>query len=1248
MRRNFKLHALSAAVMGAFVSAPIYAQEEAATENDENLLAEELIVTGFRQSVERAVDSKRLADTVSDSIFAEDVGKSTDQNIADALSRITGVSVTEESGEGARITVRGASPSQNVISMNGVELTGGLAGPGDDATSNNSVDLSSFSADILSSINVIKTAAADQNEGSLGANIELNTLQPLALAERRRILTAEGRHNEFRGSNDYRISGSYGDKFFDDSFGVVFTLTADKNSTREDRIENNWEEGSYRIADPLEAQSASVFTARDLEGRVIRVADYDGTAPDGYNPETETLVQAPFSVAAMQSTNLSTSITDRERVTGNLGLQFQPTDSTDIQLDLTHTKQTVDNDYLSFFLGYSGDTPQSDDINSSDGTNWITEWTSVDVENQTMARRFGRAAQGNTNTFESERELTTNVASLRLDQQLTDSLAMKFRAGYSQTTDELLDGRGVNTATWGTIRPGDLPSDSSQIEPIGFDCSTGKCSYQTGESYASYDPVFGLVTDVNTIFNPYDTRSSHIGNVTWRTNTQTDTNTSLNLDFDWDFDAFSITTIEFGAKYGTREKEVQTQNETLTTGTVLISRDDPNTSYSTNGMQNIRLDQFQTDEAFPFDDFAEGLDVDRSQPWFGGWPTADIDKALTLLSGQDPNSIGRAAVDAGSREIATDTAAAYVKANFEFLDGRLTANVGLRYVRDETEADGYGSARFTRPNWLYDAIDLFQDRQLANTDLAPCPVPADGRGWEYVDDNGNSVEPTDTNEDGTAYFLFDPANKADFNNCFDWRLTHAYVAGNTGTFPVNPDGSWRFVNPNTGENIYDVNRLLHVDYSSGTPVVVQNDGLTPTIYDPTQWNYDAWVNNPGSLPTTNTNSEAFRHFNTSGLIYGYVDHTTSFTGPLGNDPVAQTREAPVSDRATQNILLPSMTLNFQINDDMILRGAVSRTMTRAPADWLNPRLQIIENVWDPQDAGEKGNTELKPLTSDNFDLSYEWYFGDANMLSAGFFYKGLKNMPLQVQSYYHYENIRGDYYPADLNVLMDYDTSRSPLTSDCAAQRSVGNFSADNDGWSFNCRDLVVTETVNGSEGKIEGLELGYTQIYDFLPGMLANTGVQANYTYQYSTNDPVETSDGRVEDPLPNPWTPQHSANLTLFWENEKVELRLANRYTGVQMTERTVGGAIWKDATNRMDFSASYHINDFLSVSFNALNVLDETHRTFYTLNQSRMGVEEDGVTPHFVSEDWGFYGDTHDERTVSNWKTGRQFRVGIRANF
>lgn len=101
MKYNLKRKAVAIAVLSSLSHMPLMAAEEAENNNNtEEEAVETIEITGFRGSLTKAINSKRFADTVTDSIHAEDIGKSTDQNIADALSRITGVTVQEQDGEG--------------------------------------------------------------------------------------------------------------------------------------------------------------------------------------------------------------------------------------------------------------------------------------------------------------------------------------------------------------------------------------------------------------------------------------------------------------------------------------------------------------------------------------------------------------------------------------------------------------------------------------------------------------------------------------------------------------------------------------------------------------------------------------------------------------------------------------------------------------------------------------------------------------------------------------------------------------------------------------------------------------------------------------------------------------------------------------------------------------------------------------------------------------------------------------------
>jgi TonB-dependent receptor len=168
---------------------------------------EEVVVTGIRGSLQESINVKRSADSIVDVITAQDIGKMPDQNIAESMSRITGVQISRREGDGSNFTVRGIS--QNRLEINGRNYIG--PGNGGNAA------LESVSPEILSSIVVIKSPTADMPEGALGATVNLKTKRPLELAD----LVVAGRiqgayadqadHIGYRGSA--MVSKSFGDRF---------------------------------------------------------------------------------------------------------------------------------------------------------------------------------------------------------------------------------------------------------------------------------------------------------------------------------------------------------------------------------------------------------------------------------------------------------------------------------------------------------------------------------------------------------------------------------------------------------------------------------------------------------------------------------------------------------------------------------------------------------------------------------------------------------------------------------------------------------------------------------------------------------------------------------------------------------------------------------------------------------------------------------------------------------------------------
>ena len=83
---------------------------------------EEIVTTGIRGSLTRAMDIKRNEKGVVDAISAEDIGKFPDANLAESLQRITGVSIDRQRGEGSQVTVRGFGPEYNLVTINGRQM----------------------------------------------------------------------------------------------------------------------------------------------------------------------------------------------------------------------------------------------------------------------------------------------------------------------------------------------------------------------------------------------------------------------------------------------------------------------------------------------------------------------------------------------------------------------------------------------------------------------------------------------------------------------------------------------------------------------------------------------------------------------------------------------------------------------------------------------------------------------------------------------------------------------------------------------------------------------------------------------------------------------------------------------------------------------------------------------------------------------------------------------------------------------
>lgn len=145
----------------------------------------EIIVVGLRGSIASAADKKRKAKQIVDSVVAEDAGKLPDNNVPEALARITGVQITRERGQGQDVAIRGLGGVQTTINGNNTNL-------GQDR----SINLADVPAELIKAVDVYKTRTPDQVEGSIAGTVNVELRRPLDL---KKGLTVAG---SVRGSYD--------------------------------------------------------------------------------------------------------------------------------------------------------------------------------------------------------------------------------------------------------------------------------------------------------------------------------------------------------------------------------------------------------------------------------------------------------------------------------------------------------------------------------------------------------------------------------------------------------------------------------------------------------------------------------------------------------------------------------------------------------------------------------------------------------------------------------------------------------------------------------------------------------------------------------------------------------------------------------------------------------------------------------------------------------------------------------------
>lgn len=228
---KLKLSTIALAVASSFAVDTAIAQES----STDDQLVETIEIRGIRASTKASINNKRFADSIVDSISAEDIGKFPDKNVAESLSRITGVAVSREFGEGEKISIRGAGPDLNRTLLNGQTVASAdwfILDP-----SNRSFNYTLLPSSIVKGLEVYKSPQASIDEGSIGGTVVLRTRKPLELDANTINVGIQAQYSETSEETDPQLDALYSWKNEDETFGVLVNVISQDRTVQRQGFE---------------------------------------------------------------------------------------------------------------------------------------------------------------------------------------------------------------------------------------------------------------------------------------------------------------------------------------------------------------------------------------------------------------------------------------------------------------------------------------------------------------------------------------------------------------------------------------------------------------------------------------------------------------------------------------------------------------------------------------------------------------------------------------------------------------------------------------------------------------------------------------------------------------------------------------------------------------------------------------------------------------------------------------------------
>ena len=283
-------------------------------------------------------------------------------------------------------------------------------------------------------------------------------------------------------------------------------------------------------------------------------------------------------------------------------------------------------------------------------------------------------------------------------------------------------------------------------------------------------------------------------------------------------------------------------------------------------------------------------------------------------------------------------------------------------------------------------------------------------------------------------------------------------------------------------------------------------------------------------------------------------------------------ETTFTESSSYDNFLPSLNAKLDINDNMVVRFAAYESLTRATLSELSPATTYNEPRRQNLTA-QGGNPALKPFESTNFDLGFEWYYGDSNSFSVAYFNKDIGNFVTTLTAQ--------ETFTLSSRSAADGFRCTDPL---CApgALLAGQDIVATTEELNGETEVYTVARPRNGQSAKVDGFEIALTHIFENGIGISANaTFVDSNVSLGADTTETFAL-EGLGD-----------SQNLVLFYENKVMQARIAynNREAFLRQIDNGFNGEpVNTEEFGQIDISASYDINDTLTVFFEGINVTEE----------------------------------------------------------